>query len=801
MNTPELGRIRALESYEVLDTPPDAAFDRLTRLAAELFDAPIALVSLVDAERQWFKSKVGLDATETPRDLAFCNHTIKLLRGEVFVVGDASRDPRFSSNILVTQDPAIRFYAGAPIATPDGFNLGSLCVIDRSPRAPLTAKEMSRLTTLSQMVIDELELRRQNRHLSRKQRLLELAETMSGVGSWRLRLTDNRMEWSDEVYRIHGVTPETFDPQLDDGLAFYDPEDRPAVERHLADAIAGKTGFSFQHRLIRTDGGRREVTCKGVCELDDKDDVVALFGVFQDVTESVHTIRKAQRNEARYRLLADNMGDVVTRIGRDGISSYISPAITSLLGYTPAEMAGRPAQAFVHPEDQQPVLEAMASLGGDHAQTTLQHRAVRKDGTAVWVETNFQLMSDEGSEHDEMVAVIRDITSRKEMEEQLVIARADAEQAAAVKAEFLANMSHELRTPLTAVLGYSRLIAAQPELAPETRRYTDRLSTAGRLLLSTVNDILDFSKLEAGQFEISPAATDPAACIADTAMLLSEMARQKNLDLSLTGLDDLPGLVMIDTDRISQIVMNLVGNAVKFTDRGHVTVAAGHRDGQLTVRVTDTGPGISQDQRDRLFKRFSQVDGSSTRRHGGSGLGLAICKGLTEAMGGDIGVDTAEGQGSTFWFRIPASPVAHTQDIHVAPAPQLQHGCRILLTDDNEINRKLLNAMLAPLQAEITEATNGADALEKATHQPFDIILMDLRMPVMGGAEAASRIREGAGPNTGIPILALSAEMSPPVAAGIFDAVLAKPIAPAALLSAIRDATSFDMDDAHDAAA
>jgi PAS domain S-box-containing protein len=650
MYTHEQHRLRALADYDVLDTSPEEAFDRLTRLAAELFGAPIALVSLVDAERQWFKSRVGLDVTQTPRELAFCNHTIEVQPGSIFVVEDTMKDPRFATNLLVTGEPCIRFYAGAPITTPDGFNLGSICIIDRVPRCALTAQEASRLTLLAQIVVDELDLRRKNRLLNQKQRLLELAEAMSGVGSWRLRIPENTVEWSDEVYRIHDVTREAFDPNLDDALAFYGATERARVEQVIATAIQDKVGFSFQSRLMRHDGSIRDVICKAVCELGEDNSLVAIFGVFQDVTDSVSAISKAQRSEARYRLLADNMGDVVSRINRDGASSYISPAITTLLGYTPLEMQGHPAQAFVHPEDIAIVQEAIAGLGGDVSQTTLQHRAMRKDGSAVWVETNFQIVRDTSGDQEEMIAVIRDISARKDMEAELHLARAEAERAAAVKAEFLANMSHELRTPLTSVLGYSKLIAGQPELAPETRRFTKRLSTAGRLLLSTVNDILDFSRLEAGHLDIAPSATSPASCIGDTAMLMSEIARAKGLTLTVSDLGRLPPSVMIDADRTSQIVMNLTGNAVKFTDRGSVTVEAVHETGMLSVRIRDTGPGISMEGRAKLFQRFSQVDASSTRRHGGTGLGLAICKGLVEAMHGDIGVETAEGAGSVFWF-------------------------------------------------------------------------------------------------------------------------------------------------------
>jgi CheY-like chemotaxis protein/nitrogen-specific signal transduction histidine kinase len=390
--------------------------------------------------------------------------------------------------------------------------------------------------------------------------------------------------------------------------------------------------------------------------------------------------------------------------------------------------------------------------------------------------------------------VVRDISAHKEDEEELRKARVAAEAAVEVKSQFLANMSHELRTPLTAVLGFSSLLGEQPGLTPEARNYLQRISTAGEVLLATVNDVLDFSKLESGHVEIKPAPASPADLAGGILDLFTLQAADKALSLEAEGLDALPGSVLIDFGRVRQVLLNLIGNAVKFTETGHVRLEAGYAARRLTFTVNDSGPGIAPEDAALLFRRFSQVDASTTRRYGGTGLGLAICKGLVEAMGGEIGVDTAVGEGSRFWFSIPADVVGDDVDISPADAPvpdrvhtPIPPGCRVLLAEDNQVNRALVRTVLATLDVELTEARDGLEAVEAAQSLPFDIILMDLRMPRLDGVSAARRIRAEDGPNICSPIIAFSADAAAQMGAGLFDALVGKPLSAAALIKAMAD--------------
>jgi PAS domain S-box-containing protein len=793
MDRAEAARIAELIDYGVLDTAPEEAFDRLTALAAELFDTPIALMTLIDDERQWFKSRHGLDTCSTDRRWAFCGYAIEQAPNTVMVVEDAAADERFCANPLVLGDPKIRFYAGAVLTSPSGHNLGAICVIDTKARSAPLPSRLNRLRTLAKIAIDELELRRFNRAVREKQRMLELAETMAGVGHWRMEVPSRRQTWSDAVYAIHGVTRENFNPNADPSSDLIHPEDRKLVIEKVTWAIANRGGVEFQFRLNRPDGALRYVHSKGACDLNENGEVVALIGVFQDVTDQVLSVRDIRRSEAQYRLLAENASDLIMRSDGAGRLTYVSPAVDALIGRRGEDLLGRRWFDFVHPDDAHRVeasqLRQLAGRGV-FAPEPIEYRVVHSDGRELWLEgrPTFALDPETGDAVG-VTDVVRDISARKAAEEALEQARVEAEAAAEVKSEFLANMSHELRTPLTAVLGFSALIAEDASLSATNKSYLARISNAGEVLLATVNDILDFSKLESGQVEIKPHPASPAALASEMLELFSLQAADKSLQITATGLDDLPPAVSIDANRVRQVLLNLLGNAIKFTSRGGVKLEVAY-DGsleRLNVRVIDSGPGISSEDADRLFRRFSQIDASTTRRFGGTGLGLAICKGLIDAMGGQIGVDSKVGEGSRFWFSIPA-PAAAALPVVLAADDEtsiIAPGCRVLLAEDNPMNRALARTVLESLAVELTEACDGVEAVTAAQELPFDVILMDLRMPRLDGLSAARRIRTEEGPNMCVPIIAFSADVTAQTEPGLFDALVAKPLSAAALIQAM----------------
>jgi PAS domain S-box-containing protein len=484
------------------------------------------------------------------------------------------------------------------------------------------------------------------------------------------------------------------------------------------------------------------------------------------------TVRKAAQSalaesEARYRLLAELATDIILRVDAGGIVRYISPACRRL-GYEVEDLVGQPATQFLHPDDREIAHERMAALlaGEPRSPDELQeYRAITKSGDIVWLEGAAALGRSEDGQSTDIVSHLRDVTERRRFEDELRRKQAEAEAATLAKSEFLANMSHEIRTPLTGILGFSGLLEDMGGLPPAAATYASRITTASQTLLTVVNDILDFSKIEAGQVELDPQAFDPAAFVRETAELVSGQAEEKHLALYIAIDGALPPAVLADGARLRQILLNLLTNAIKFTDTGGVTVTVAHDGadgGRLKISVTDTGVGIAPERLHRLFQRFSQADGSINRQYGGTGLGLAICKSLAVLMGGDIGVESRPGEGAVFWFAIKA-PAAQL----CSEAPGEADGeidgrpARILVVDDSPVNRELVNALLGVFGHDLSEASGGAEAVEAASETPFDLILMDLQMPGMDGLAATQAIRAGGGLNRDTPIVALSANILP----------------------------------------
>ncbi len=529
--------------------------------------------------------------------------------------------------------------------------------------------------------------------------------------------------------------------------------------------------------------------------------MVAAIGGLVDITDLMMAELALARSEASYKELAENSSDLVLRLSTDGRVLYASPSALAMTGYAPDTLIGRSWFDFMRPDDAPRIRDAIqgqiaAGAAGPPGQLT--YGFIHADGHELQLESRPAPTFDaKTGAVTGFTTMIRDVSEQRAAEAELRRARIEAERAAAAKSEFLANMSHELRTPLTAVLGFSQLVGEQPELSDTTRSYLERVTNGGSALLMTVNDILDFSKLEAGQVHIKPRATSPTKLAGDALNLFSLLASEKGLTLSAHDTDALPAFVSLDPDRVRQVLLNLLGNAVKFTTVGGVRLETTYDTsrGRITFAVVDSGAGIDADGIKQLFQRFSQVDGSTTRKYGGTGLGLAICKGLVEAMGGEIGVKSARGEGSRFWFSIPAEKVQSKAVIEAEHAARdIPGGCRVLVVDDHMANRALVRSLLAPYEVEITEAWDGLEAIDAAMSAPYDVILMDLRMPNMNGETAARRIRGVDGPNDATPIIALSADVMSGKANGLFADSVAKPISPATLILAISNATNSQSD-------
>jgi len=510
--------------------------------------------------------------------------------------------------------------------------------------------------------------------------------------------------------------------------------------------------------------------------------------------------RKLVASRAQYRVLTDHATDIIARFTFDGTCLYISPSVTTHLGFQPSEIEGTNFRDWVHPDDIS-ALEAEAYEGGLLPQTfTTRSRVRDAHGNYLWFEaTHKSVPHPESGKTAEIISVLRDVTKRREIEERLVAAKREAESSSLAKSEFLANMSHEIRTPLNAIIGFSELLAAT-EGALMHQDYVETIKNAGTSLLELINDILDLSKLDAGRVEIHKEPADVSRLLDTVYKMFEPKASSKGLSMSLSVGTDMPEWLEIDTARLRQVLVNLIGNAVKFTSHGSVRVRAecewrNDRTLDLIISVSDTGIGIPEDKQEYIFQAFGQQDASIGRAYGGTGLGLAISRRLAEQMNGHITVKSTLGQGSTFSVVLqavhPTDPVVDHQELggkDLSVYRSTFTGQKALIVDDVESNRQILAEWLRFAGMECAEASNGLAALEAVQSERPAVIVLDLRMPVMDGVAAARRLR--ANPVTAhIPIMILTASVRSDedllVEQGFADVFLRKPVRPADFLATI----------------
>jgi PAS domain S-box-containing protein len=632
-------------------------------------------------------------------------------------------------------------------------------------------------------------------------RLFSMAGALASVGHWRFEIEGGVVIWSDEVFRIHGLSVGN-PPPLADAMSFYHPDDRERVERLVGEAIANRHGFDFAARLLRPDGSIRHVIAQGQGEFDESDKMVGMFGVFQDVTERALAEATLRDSEARFRLITEQAGDIIALIDLDGTCLFMSPASATILGTAPEHMVGTRPIERVHEDDLVILNNYRAGLhaGASPAGLSLRFRMRRASGDYAWLEASSRRAELDGKAC--IVTVWRDVSRQVAIEAELTAAKTAAEAASVAKAGFLANMSHEIRTPMNGVIGFAELLLAS-DLAPEQRRDAKLIAESGKAMMKLLNDILDLSKIEAGQLDVVAEPFDLPHAVRACGKLLGASAAQKHLRLEVSVADDVPRFILGDGLRLRQIVLNLVGNAIKFTERGSVSIGVRmDRDvgtDCLAITVRDTGIGIAPERQGSIFEEFVQADHSITRRYGGTGLGLAISNRLAALLGGRITLESAVGQGTAVTLLLPAkiaaAPAAASPAGAAADLPAAGKACRILLAEDHEVNQLLVTAMLSRGGHTVVLVENGqaaVDAMRESTQQgmPFDIVLMDMQMPIMDGLAATRAIRamEGASGQR-VPIVALTAnafasDLESCRQAGMDDHV-AKPVSLEVLLAAV----------------
>ncbi len=523
-----------------------------------------------------------------------------------------------------------------------------------------------------------------------------------------------------------------------------------------------------------------------------------------DVSAAKGAQARLVESEQRFRDVSEAIGEFIWEVDREGRYTYASRRVKEVLGLEPEAVLGRTPFEFVPDED----LDSMRVRSDEIFHSGLafrnfEHRVRRADGSLLWISASGVPSYDANGTIAGYRGASLDITNHRAYEQELVLQKEAAEAADRAKSNFLAMMSHEIRTPLNSVLGFADLMLGTP-LDATQREHLRTIRSSGDALLVLLNDILDFSKIESGRMEVEIVATDLACCVREVLELYQLDAAEKKIALRSAISADVPSHVLTDSSRLRQILVNLVGNAVKFTAAGEVRVAISLVAPNLRFVVTDTGIGITGEQRERLFQPFTQADSSTTRRFGGTGLGLAISRRLAVLLGGHLDLADHAGPGSAFFFELPARPASVDQvaalvgppEVELffleADGPQAGPPRRVLVVDDNVLNRRLTSKLLEQLGAETDTAASAEESFAKLATERFDLVLMDVQMPGMDGLEATRRIRaeEAAGGRAPAIIAALTADAMVGdrercLAAGMND-YLTKPLRREALARVLR---------------
>jgi len=485
-------------------------------------------------------------------------------------------------------------------------------------------------------------------------------------------------------------------------------------------------------------------------------------------SELQKALAESSSTKERLEFAIQSAGDGYFEVDLDTMICTLNPGLSKklMLGFVPQDVSL--AKDFVHHDDIGMLFGSLMAVKEGQSDGWKQQMRVRlPDGGWCWMQLRAQRLAANALHGPKLIGTVIDVTASKLIEEELRAAKENAEASSKAKSQFLANMSHEIRTPLNGVLGMAQALEAD-NLTPSQKEKVSVILDSGKSLMALLNDVLDLSKIEAGKLEISCVPGDFLHTMKRTRQLFQATAEDKGLDLFLRYDSNFPQRLSYDPTRVRQCVSNLLSNAIKFTAQGRVEVAISARplaDGRYTVAVdvSDTGIGMNAETVGRLFSVFTQADGATTRKFGGSGLGLAISRQLARMMGGDITVTSEEGRGSTFRLTFlateakPEAPAKAEQAKVVEPSKRSLRGLRVLLTDDNAINRQVIKLFLAPQGCDIAEATNGKEALDKIAQGEFDVVLLDVHMPVMDGKEAIQRLR--ANPRWAkLPVIALTAD-------------------------------------------
>lgn len=643
--------------------------------------------------------------------------------------------------------------------------------------------------------------------LARTKEMLEQTNKVARVGGWVAEVSKEKIFWTDMTKELHEV-PMDFEPDMETAIRFFKKgESQNRVVRALNDALIQGKSWDLEVELITAKGEVRWVRALGNAEFEGGS-CKRLYGAYQDINQKKRSELEVTNSRKLLRDVLQSASEVsIVATDRNGCITLFNSGAERLLGYTEEEVIGKFMPDLLHDEgevmsraselslENGVQVEGMQVFGYIPEKEGSEQREwiyVKKDGSRCIVSLVMTAILDARKIIVGYLAIATDITKRKKMEEALITAKLQAEQMSSAKSEFLANMSHEIRTPLNGIIGFTDLVM-RTSLDETQLQYLTIVNQSAGILLSIINDILDLSKIEAGKLELNMEQLDLFKLGSEATDIISYQAQSKGLDVLFNISDDLPRFIIADALRLKQVLMNLLGNAVKFTEKGEIelriSAITDPYDDQITFKfeVRDTGIGIKVDKQEKIFEAFAQEDTSTTKKYGGTGIGLAISNKILALMGSRLQLVSYPGGGSTFFFYVTleAAREADLQSERVTESiesMQLEDvAANVLVVEDNTVNMLLTKVIIHKLMplANIIEAGNGLDAVQICRLKMPDIILMDIQIPEINGYEATRRIRslerEGH-----VPIIALTAgnisgEKEKSISAGMDD-FLSKPI-------------------------
>lgn len=581
-----------------------------------------------------------------------------------------------------------------------------------------------------------------------KEQLIE-AQEFANLGYWEFDPITGEYPWSDELFRIFGYKPQEFIPTISDGIKLVYPDDRHVVENVIKEPPPDNE-FKLDLRIIRTDNEVRWIHEKVKYDKDTSGNLVRWYGVVQDITERKLNEIRLKESEERFKELAENLGHVIW-ISEGKQVVYINKEYESVFERSCQSLYNN-SQSFIegiHPKDKDTFIKAFRQNDNSNSDHIFdeQFRVIRSDGSICWIWARTFPIFNENAGIKRRVGIAEDITKIKTYEESLRQAKEDAEKANKAKSQFLANMSHEIRTPMSGVLGMAQLLIM--DLEGKQKEMAKIIKTCGDNLLNIINDILDLSRIEAGKINLCLEDFDFRQLIEEVNDIIQPLALRKGLNYSFFLDNEINSRLLGDTGRLKQILFNLLGNAIKFTEHGSIelSILKGKvcKDRvQLLFSIKDTGMGIDEDKIGQLFTYFTQGDDSVTKKYGGTGLGLAISKQFINMMNGEISVESQAGVGSNFSFSVILTQSRNFErfDNHSPNAKALiPIYSSALLVEDDYVSGVLIKKLCERKNISLMIAKSGTEAIENLKSQCFDLILMDIQMPDISGFETTKIIR------------------------------------------------------------